>query len=57
LYDETWAVTDDMHTYTLRATLEESGLDYLGRAVVQVEQDDISLARLEVCWQEVNPHG
>ena len=57
LYDETWAVTDDMHTYTLRATLEESGLDYLGRAVVQVEQDNISLARLEICWQEVNPHG
>ena len=57
LYDENWAVTDDMHTYTLRAAPEESGLDYLGQAVVQVQQNERTLALLEVCWQEVSGHG
>lgn len=57
LYDENWAITDDMHTYTLRVQPQETSLPYLGRASVQVLRGETSLAQLEVCWQEVNGHG
>ena len=53
LYDEDWRVTDDMHTYTLRAASAQSGLENLGRAEVTVYQGDLELTALEVCWQEV----
>lgn len=57
LYDEDWNVTDDMHTYSLRAVSGESGLELLGQAEVVVYQDELELASLEVCWQEVGGHG
>lgn len=53
LYDENWNVTDDMHTYTLRAVSGRSGPEYLGRAEVSVYRGDSELTALEVCWQEV----
>ena len=53
LYDEHWNVTDDMHTYTLRAASAPGGTEYLGRAVLAVYQDETELTVLEVCWQEV----
>lgn len=57
LYDETWAVTEDMHTYTLRAQLEDSGIPFLGQACITVEGAEQPLAQLQVCWQEVSVHG
>lgn len=53
LYDEDWNVTDDMHTYTLRAVSEHSHTEYLGRAAVSVSHGETELTALEVCWQEV----
>ena len=57
LYDEDWAITDDMHTYSLRCEPVDSGLPLLGRASVRVLQGEETLAQLEVCWQEVDSHG
>ena len=53
LYDESWNVTDEEHTYMLRAMPDRSGLAYLGRAEVSVYRGDSELTALEVCWQEV----
>lgn len=57
LYDEDWNVIDDMHTYSLHAVSGESGLDLLGQATVTVHQDELELAALQICWQEVGGHG
>lgn len=57
LYDENWNVTDEEHTYTLRAVSDQSDSEYLGRAEVSVYQGDSELTSLEVCWQEVTADG
>lgn len=54
LYDEQWNVTDDMHEYTLRVLPCESGVEYLGSAGVEVFREEMRLAYLDVCWQEVS---
>ena len=56
-YNEDWDQTDAEHTYTLRAVSGDSGVEHLGQAAVSVCQDDLELAALEVCWQEVSGDG
>lgn len=52
-YDGHWQETQSDVVYRLRAEPVESGLDYLGTAVVEVLRDEQVLVSLNVCWQEV----
>ena len=53
---EDWKETGDVPAFLLRAVPEIENTDYLGAAILQINQLDGSvLAELKICWQEVAP--
>lgn len=53
-FDRYWQQTEGRDTYLLRVTPEDSNLDYLGLARVEVFQNGDRLAALDIAWQEVD---
>lgn len=52
-FDKDWELTDGEDSYSLQVTRADSGVPYLGRAVIEVRKGGQILAALEVGWQEV----
>ena len=52
-FDENWEKSELESVYTLKVEKEESGLDLLGQAVIEVKDKEQVLATLHVGWQEV----
>lgn len=55
-YEENWVQGGSAEPYLLTATRAEEELAYLGAAEVCVFRGELCLVRLEVAWQEVEPH-
>lgn len=56
-FDAEWKQTDGEGSYLLRVSPKDGGLQYLGAASVEVFEDGLSLAVLDVAWQEVGSDG
>lgn len=53
-YDSGWSRTAEEGVFRLRVLPDESGLSYLGAALVEIDRDGILLVQLPVKWQEVS---